>query len=79
MEVSGQSHVPADSPPPPPEKQPSARIQQEAVWVPYRIWTFCIRENPLAPAGVRILDGTARSLGVLLTELPRLPWPLMIL
>jgi len=80
MEVSGQSHAPADLlPPPPGETAPRGTHSVGGCVGPISDLDFCIREKSLAAAGVRILDNTALSLGVLLTELHRLPSPRMIL
>lgn len=79
MEVSGQSHAPADFFPPPGETATGTHSIGGCLG-PISDLDFCIREKSLAPpAGVQILDNTALSLGVLLTELPRLPSPRMIL
>jgi hypothetical protein len=42
MEVSGQFHVPAASPP---RKEPPVPIGQEAGWTPEPVWTTWRREN----------------------------------
>jgi hypothetical protein len=48
MEMSGQLHAPAASPP---KKDPQINIGQEAEWAPQSVLTLWRREKSLAPAG----------------------------